>query len=78
LTRFIATLDLGERRPNVTLADGDARVLIDQELARQKTDLLVLGPCTGSNGTARGRATVAPGAGSCDVLFLSPDGRADR
>ena len=43
LSRFIETLRLDERRPIVTIENGDALALVKEELARQKTDLLVLG-----------------------------------
>jgi universal stress protein E len=43
LLRWIETLELGDRRPLVTIANGDSLALLRQELARQKTDLMVSG-----------------------------------
>ena len=43
MSRLIETLELGERRPLVTIENGDALALVKEELARQKTDLLVVG-----------------------------------
>jgi nucleotide-binding universal stress UspA family protein len=68
LSRFIATLRLGERRPTVTIETGDALLLVKKELARQKSDLLVLGDQARSG--IRGAAEAALGSSRCDTLFL--------
>ena len=75
LSRLIETLGLGERRPLVTVENGDALARVKEELARQKTDLLVVGP------HARSGMEYAPIGGSaaqailrsssCDILILS-------
>jgi len=74
LSRLIDAIELGERRPLLTIANGDALALVKKELARQKTDLLVVG------NHARSRMDHAP-VGSqaeavlrsspCDILVLS-------
>jgi nucleotide-binding universal stress UspA family protein len=74
LSRFVETLRLGERRPMVTIASGDALALVRQELALQKTDLLVLGTHARSgmgHASIAGAAEATLGSSSCDVLFLS-------
>ncbi len=43
LASFVSTLELGGRRAIVSRQSGDALTLVRKELARQKTDLLVLG-----------------------------------
>lgn len=43
MARLIETLGLEDRRPLVTIVNDDALALIQQELAKQKTDLLVMG-----------------------------------
>lgn len=43
MTRLIDTLGLGARRPLVTIENGDALALIKEELAKLKTDLVVMG-----------------------------------
>lgn len=43
MTRLIEALGLEARRPLVTIKNDDALALIQQELAKQKTDLLVMG-----------------------------------
>ena len=74
LSSFATALGLGERRPVVTIANGDALVRLKEELARQKTDLLVLGTqlrC-GLEHTPLGRAADAVlGSSPCDMLFPS-------
>jgi nucleotide-binding universal stress UspA family protein len=74
LLQLIESLRLGERRPTVTIEDGDTLALVKRELARQKTDLVVLG------GHARSGMQHAPiaspvaaalGSSRCDMLFLS-------
>jgi nucleotide-binding universal stress UspA family protein len=72
-SRFVATLRLGERRPTLTVENGDALVLVKEELARQKTDLLVLGAQAGSGmeHAPIGRAAEAVLRSSrCDILLL--------
>jgi nucleotide-binding universal stress UspA family protein len=74
LSRLIDTIELGERRPLLTIENGDALALVKEELALQKTDLLVVGT------HARSRMEHAP-IGSeaeaivrtsrCDILVLS-------
>jgi nucleotide-binding universal stress UspA family protein len=74
LSQLIETMELGERRPLLTVENGDALALVKKELARQKTDLLVVG------NHARSRMEHAP-VGSeaetvlrsspCDILVLS-------
>ncbi len=74
LSRFVDALRLGERRPIVTIENGDARALINEELARQKTDLLVLGASarSGLEHVPIGNAVDAILRSSpCDMLFLS-------
>jgi universal stress protein E len=74
---FIESLRLGERRPMVTVESGETLALVKQELARQKTDLLVLGACARARTehTSIGSAAQATLASSrCDVLFLSVHG----
>jgi nucleotide-binding universal stress UspA family protein len=72
-SRLIETLGLAERRPVVTVEAGDPMVLVKRELARQKTDLLVMGAPVRSGmehmriGSA---AQTALESNSCDVLFL--------
>lgn len=73
LSRFIATMRLGERRPTVTIETGDALFLVKKELARQKTDLLVLEAQARSgmeHAPLRGAAQAALGSSRCDTLFL--------
>jgi nucleotide-binding universal stress UspA family protein len=73
LSRFIATLRLGERRPTVTIENGDALLLVRKELARQKTDLLVLGTQARSgmeHAAIGGAAETALGSSRCDTLYL--------
>lgn len=43
MARLIETLGLSDRQPRVTIKNGDALALIEKELAKQKTDLVVLG-----------------------------------
>lgn len=43
MARLIETLELGDRQPRVTIKNGDALTLIEEELGKQKTDLVVLG-----------------------------------
>jgi universal stress protein E len=78
LSRLIETLELGERRPLVTIENGDVLALVKEELARQKTDLLVLGTHT------RSRMEHVPfGSGveailrssPCDILVLPVHGQ---
>jgi universal stress protein E len=73
VSRFIATLRLGERRPTATIENGDALALVQEELARQKTDLLVLG-ARARSGTEHApigsAAATALGSSRCDMLFL--------
>jgi nucleotide-binding universal stress UspA family protein len=74
---FIETLRLGERRPMVTIGSGDALALVKQELALQKTDLLVLGTHARSgtgHASIGGAAEATLGSSPCDVLFLSLHG----
>jgi nucleotide-binding universal stress UspA family protein len=66
---------LGGRGPILTRASGDAPSLVRKELARQKTDLLVLGPNAPSGMTHAlfGSADEAIlRASPCDVLFVPP------
>jgi nucleotide-binding universal stress UspA family protein len=72
---LIETLRLAERRPLVTVEPGDPMVLVKRQLARQKTDLLVLGAPvrTGVEHMRIGGAMqTALESSSCDVLFLPP------
>jgi nucleotide-binding universal stress UspA family protein len=81
LSSFIASLGLGERRPIPIVGNGDALALLKQELARQKTDLVVLGvhAASGSGHAPLGRATEAIARSSpCDVLFSPCIDRPDR
>src|SRR5262245_33737859 len=76
LSWFIETLRLGERRPMVTIGSGDALALVKQELALQKTDLLVLGTHARSgtgHASIGGAAEATLGSSPCDVMFLSFD-----
>jgi nucleotide-binding universal stress UspA family protein len=75
LSWLIEASGLGERRPVVTIEGGDALALVKQELARQKTDLLVLGAHARS---ATEHTSISSAGGGtvgwrspCDVLFLS-------
>jgi nucleotide-binding universal stress UspA family protein len=77
LSWFIEALRLGERRPMVTIGSGDALALVRQELALQKTDLLVLGTHVRSgtgHASIGGAAEATLGSSRCDVLFLSLHG----
>lgn len=74
LSRLIETMELGERRPLLTIERGDTLALVKEELARQKTDLLVVGT------HARPRMAHAPmgseaeailRSSPCDMLVLS-------
>ena len=73
-SRFIESLGLGERRPTVTIEVGDAPGLVRKELARQKTDLLVLGADErfGVQRALTGAVEAILRASPCDVLLL-PD-----
>jgi universal stress protein E len=74
LSRLIETLELGERRPIVTIENGNALALVKEELARQKTDLLVLGTHarSGMEHASIGSAAEAILRSSpCDILVLS-------
>jgi nucleotide-binding universal stress UspA family protein len=70
---LIETLGLAERRPLLTVEPGDSMVLVKRQLARQKTDLLVLGAPVRS-GVEHMRidraAETVLASSSCDVLFL--------
>jgi nucleotide-binding universal stress UspA family protein len=66
---FVATLGLGERRARVSMEAGDPVDLVNDELARQKTDLLVLGT---QDRSWVGHAFVRGGGGGCDILFAPP------
>ena len=73
LSWFIETLRLDERRPIVMIENGDVLALVKQELARQKTELLVLGTDLGSGveHAPTGSAAEATLRSSlCDVLFF--------
>jgi universal stress protein E len=73
LSRLIETLELGERRPLVTIENGDALALVKEEIARQKTDLLVIGTHARSG---MGQAPIGNAAeailrsSACDTLVL--------
>jgi nucleotide-binding universal stress UspA family protein len=75
LSWLIEASGLGERRPVVTIEGGDALALVKQELARQKTDLLVLGAHARSATEHTSISSAGGGAvgwrSPCDVLFLS-------
>ena len=74
---FIETLRLGERRPMVTIESGDALALVKAELARQKTDLLVLGAYEGSgteHASSGSAAEATLGSSRCDILLVSLHG----
>ena len=74
LSRFIESLGLGERRPTVTIEVGDAPGLARKELAREKTDLLVLG-ADARFGVQRALTSAVEAilrTSPCDVLLL-PD-----
>jgi nucleotide-binding universal stress UspA family protein len=79
--RLIAALTPDRPTPTLTVENGDALHVIRKELARQKTDLLVVGDSACSD---LGRARIARAAetalrsGPCDILFLPRDIRADR
>ena len=68
-----------DRRPIITFADGEPLALVKEELARQKTDLVVLGIYVRSRSLLAGRAveTAALRASSCDILFPSRHGLSD-
>jgi nucleotide-binding universal stress UspA family protein len=70
---FIETLRLGGHRPIVTIENDDAPAAVRKELARRKTDLLVLGTQARS-GTAHvpmgSVAEAALGSNRCDMLLL--------
>ena len=72
-SRFVATLRLGERRPTLTVENGDALALVKGELARQKTDLLVWDAQarSGDNAPIGCAAEAALRSSRCDILFLS-------
>jgi nucleotide-binding universal stress UspA family protein len=73
LSRLIETSGLGERRPLVTIESGDALARVKEELARQKTDLLVIGPHAryGMEPAPVGSAAEAILRSSpCDILIL--------
>jgi universal stress protein E len=74
LSSFIESLGLRERRPVAIVGNGDALLGLKQELALQKTDLLVLEAraSAGLGQGLRGRGTEAIVRSSpCDVLFSS-------
>jgi nucleotide-binding universal stress UspA family protein len=75
LSWLIEASGLGERRPVVTIEGGDALALVRQELARQKTDLLVMGAHARSATEHTSISSAGGGAvgwrSPCDVLFLS-------
>jgi nucleotide-binding universal stress UspA family protein len=78
LTRLIESLGLGERRPLVTIEKGDALALVKEELARQKTDLLVVGTQARSgmeHAPIRSGAEAILRSSPCDILVLSVHGR---
>ncbi len=73
LSRLIETLGLGERRPLVTIENGDALSRVKEELARQKTDLLVIGPHAPygmEHAPIGGAAEAILRSSSCDMLVL--------
>jgi universal stress protein E len=70
---FIETLKLGPHRPIVTIANDDALAAVKKELARRKTDLLVLGTRARSETADAPTGSVAEaalGSGRCDMLLL--------
>jgi nucleotide-binding universal stress UspA family protein len=73
LCRWIESLGLGERSPLVTIENGDALAVTKKELARQKTDLLIVGGHAQS-GMKRTPAASKVGAilrsSPCDTLVL--------
>jgi nucleotide-binding universal stress UspA family protein len=72
-SHFVASLRLGDRRPILKVENGDTLALVKQELARQKTDLLVLGAQArpGMKYVPIGSGAEAAFASSrCDMLFL--------
>jgi universal stress protein E len=72
LSWLIETLRLGERRPIVMIENGNVLALVKQELARQKTELVVLGTDlrSGVEHAPTGSAAEALLRSSpCDVLF---------
>jgi nucleotide-binding universal stress UspA family protein len=77
-SRLIETLELGERTPLVTIENGEALALVKEELARQKTDLLVAGTLARSG---MEHAPIGSGveailrSSPCDVLVLPVQGQ---
>lgn len=65
LSRLIETMELGERRPLLTIANGDALTFVKEELARQKTDLLVVGT------RARSRMEPSPIGSEAEAILRS-------
>lgn len=77
VSRFVAALRLGERRPTLTVENGDALALVKEELARQKTDLLVLGAQARSgmeHAPIGSAAETALRSSRCDILFVPRHG----
>ncbi len=73
MSKLIDSLKLAERQPIVTIMNGDALTLIEEELAKEKTDLVVMGTHA-RTGLAYALIGSVPEAvlktGQCDMLIV--------
>ena len=73
MSRLIDTLRLGARGPSITIKNGDASALVEEELALQKTDLVVMGTHARSGIAHTLIGSVAEtvlGSATCDMLVV--------
>jgi nucleotide-binding universal stress UspA family protein len=73
MSRMIETMDLGTRAPQVTIKNGEPVPLIEEELAAEKTDLVVIGTHARSGialALMRSVADAVLKTAACDVLVI--------
>jgi nucleotide-binding universal stress UspA family protein len=75
ISHLIESSGLGEPRPIVTIKSGDPVSLIKEELAEEKTDLVVLGRCAGSDKPyGIGETDAVLRSSLCDILVIPVHG----
>jgi nucleotide-binding universal stress UspA family protein len=77
ISHLIESSGLGERRPIVTIKSGNAVALIKEELAEEKTDLVVLGTRARSGrayGLGGGVAEAVLRSSLCDIVVIPAHG----
>ena len=73
MSQMIETMDLGTRAPQVTIKNGEPVPLIEEELAAEKTDLVVIGTHARSGialALMRSVADAVLKTAACDVLVI--------